>query len=176
MLIEAMVAISVFLIGILGMFNLLNQSLGLNKIVSSRYIASDLAMEGVEVVKNIIDANVAQGKWNDDINNGCYEIAYNSQKLSSLPSKKITDCDLNASINDIKKGLTYLNFDKKTGIYSYSAGSPTIFKRVVKIKNLPENCSPGDCNEIKVNSIVTYSIKGGNYEIDVEDHFFNWKL
>ena len=82
LLVEAMIAISILIIGVFGIFSLLNQSLGLNTIVTSQYIASNLAMEGVEVIKNLIDNNVLQGKaWNEGLNNGDYRVDYSTISL-----------------------------------------------------------------------------------------------
>jgi len=155
LLVEAMIAISVLIIGVFGIFSLLNQSLGLNTIVTSQYIASNLAMEGVEVIKNLIDNNVLQGKaWNEGLNNGDYRVDYSTISLEP-------------SLNPDDK----LKFDSATGLYNYSTGNVMNFTRKVHIENI---CNPG-CDEIRVNSIVAWTIKGGSHEINAEDHFFNWR-
>jgi len=156
LLIEAAIAISILTIGIFGMINLLNRSLGLNVVVTSQYVGSNLAMEGVEVVKNLIDSNVLKNEgmltaWNDGLTAGDYQVEYSSTQL--MPYQD-----------------TNLWFDQNTGFYSYSsAGKQTNFKRKITITNT------GNPDEIQVNSIVSWKIKGGNHEINVEDHFFNWR-
>ncbi|MFA5386356.1 MAG: hypothetical protein WC297_01700 [Candidatus Paceibacterota bacterium] len=154
LLIEAAVAISIFTVGVLGMVNLLNRSLGLNVVVTSQYIGSNLAMEGVEIVKNLIDSNIMGGRpWNEGMaNTGEYEVEYNTMSLTAYSARKI-------------------KIDSATGLYNYSTGKDTNFTRKIQIQNI---CNP-DCDEIKVNSIVSWKIKGGSHEINAEDHFFNWR-
>jgi type II secretory pathway pseudopilin PulG len=148
LLIESLVAISVLIIGFLGIFGLLSRSLSLNNVISSQYIASNLAAEGIEVVKNLIDANFIQNlPWNSGITDGSYGVSFNSTSLNDLQ-----DQFLNLTPNNL---------------YSYEAGQPTPYKRDIVIVN------KGD--EIQVNSIVTWQIRGGSYSITLEDHFFNWR-
>ncbi|MEK7182766.1 MAG: prepilin-type N-terminal cleavage/methylation domain-containing protein, partial [Patescibacteria group bacterium] len=54
-LVELMIAMSVMSVGLLGVFAVLSQSLGLNRVVANQYVAANLAAEGIEVVKNIAD-------------------------------------------------------------------------------------------------------------------------
>ena len=100
------------------------------------------------VVKNLIDANFIQNlPWNSGITDGSYGVSFNSTSLNDLQ-----DQFLNLTPNNL---------------YSYEAGQPTPYKRDIVIVN------KGD--EIQVNSIVTWQIRGGSYSITLEDHFFNWR-
>ncbi len=68
LLIESMVAVTVIMVGLLGIFALLSQSLSLNRVISDRYVATYLAAEGIEIVKNSIDNNVLAGEaWNKNL-------------------------------------------------------------------------------------------------------------
>ena len=150
LLIESGIAISILVIGLLGIFGLLSRSLSLNNVISSQYIASNLASEGVEVVKNLIDANIIQFRpWNQGISTGSYEVVYNSQALEPNQNR-------------------FLLFDSSDNTYNYQNGQPTFFKRVIEIENI-------GADEIRVNSKVNWQIKGGSYSINAEDHFFNWR-
>lgn len=150
LLIESGIAISILVIGLLGIFGLLSRSLGLNNIISSQYIASNLASEGIEVVKNLIDANIIQYRpWNQNISTGSYEVIYNSPALESNQDR-------------------FLRFDSSDNIYNYQSGQPTFFKRVIEIENIGSD-------EIRVNSKVNWQIRGGSYSVNLEDHFFNWR-
>jgi len=150
LLIEAGIAISILVIGLLGIFGLLSRSLSLNNVVSSQYIASNLASEGIEVVKNLIDANIVQFKpWNQGINTGSYEVVFDSLALNPNQDR-------------------FLKFDSSDNTYNYQNGQPTFFKRVIEIENI-------GADETKVNSKVNWQIKGGSYSVNLEDHFFNWR-
>lgn len=150
LLIESGIAISILVIGLLGIFGLLSRSLSLNNVVSSRYIASNLASEGIEVVKNLIDTNIIQFRpWNQDISTGSYEVNFASQALEPNQNR-------------------FLLFDSSDNAYNYQNGQPTFFKRTIEIGNIGSD-------EIKVNSKVNWQIRGGSYSVNVEDHFFNWR-
>lgn len=149
LLIEAGIAISILVVGLLGILSLLSRSLSLNNIVSSQYIASNLAAEGIEVVKNLIDANIIQFKpWNTGFANGSYELSYDSLILNPNQNRNLL-------------------FDSSNKTYSYQNGQPTPYKREIEILD------KGD--EIQVNSIVSWQIRGGSYSVNSEDHFFNWR-
>lgn len=151
LLIESWVAISILVVGFLGIFTLLSRSLSLNNVVSSQYIASNLAAEGIEVVKNLIDGNIIQYQsWNEGIATGSYEISFDSQSLE--PNKK-----------------RFLLLDSSANTYNYQSGQPTPYKREIIIANIGSD-------EIQVNSIVKWTTRGGgNFEVNLEDHFLNWR-
>lgn len=146
-------AIGITVVGLIGVFSLLSQTFSLNKMASDQYIATNLAAEGIEVVKNIIDTNVINGDpWNKNLNNGSFEIQYNSTEPIDPPSNKP------------------LNFNSATGIYSYDSGYATAFRRMIVIATLRGG------NEIQVNSRVTWKGRNAaNFDVDLEDHFFNWR-
>lgn len=60
LLIESMVGISLVIVGLMGIIGLVIRSFQLNDTVVNRFIAANLAGEGIEVVKNIIDTRIAQ--------------------------------------------------------------------------------------------------------------------
>jgi hypothetical protein len=153
MLIEAMIALSIMLISLLGIFYLISQSLGLYRVAYESYVAANLAAEGIEVVKNIVDTNVLAGRaWNQGLaRDGRYGVQYDSLSL------------------DTDSADRQLLYDSASGLYGYRQGGPTNFKRVIVIKNI----SP---DEIQVNSIVSWKNRGGlSLDINLEDHFFNWR-
>lgn len=150
-IVEAIIAISILVMGLLGIFTLLSRSLSLNRVVTDQSTATHLAAEGIELVKNLIDANVMQGRpWNLGLAPGDYEMDFNDSALAPNQNRK-------------------LNFDVSSGEYSYDAGSQTNFQRVITIAQpTPE--------EIKVNSLLKWVTRGsGEFEVNLEDHFFNWR-
>jgi len=151
LLIEAMIGISMVVVGLLGIFGLVSRSISLNRVVSDQFIANYLAAEGIEIVKNLIDANIIQNKpWNEGFFNGSFEADYTSLSLTQNQDR-------------------FLSFDAANNLYSYQSGSPTPFKRVISIQLIGSE-------EIKVNSIITWKTRGaGEFTINLEDHFFNWR-
>lgn len=152
-LIEALVAITIATVGLLGIFNFLSRSLSLNRVVADRYVATNLAAEGIELVKNLIDTNVIQGlPWNSGLASGDFEMDY-------------TD----AALRPYSPPGDPLRLDSLTGYYSYSTGENTNQRRKISIDNI----SP---NEIKVVSRVDWVTRdNATFNIELEDHFFNWR-
>jgi len=156
-LVELIIALAVLMTGVIAAFNLLIQSLGLTRIVTDRYKASFLAMEGVEIVKNVSDSNA----WGAIVS-GDYEVEFNSINLP-LPSYSSPGRFLRI----------------KDGLYGYdgsSGSSDTLFKRKIEV-TYPDDCGiePRCGDHMKVNSIVTWQSRGGtDFSINLEDHFYNW--
>ncbi|NCO15164.1 hypothetical protein COW77_01405 [Candidatus Wolfebacteria bacterium CG18_big_fil_WC_8_21_14_2_50_39_7] len=150
-LIESMIGISIAIVGILGILNLLSRSTSLNRVISNQFVGNYLAAEGIEITKNLIDANVIQNKpWNQGLISGSFEADYLSMGLEPNQSRLIL-------------------FDSANNRYSYQTGNPTTFTRVINIQLIGSE-------EIKVNSIVKWTSRGGGqFEANLEDHFFNWR-
>ena len=162
-LVETMVALSMVVIGLLGLLSLLTYSIGLSKVVSDQYVAAYLAAEGIEVIKNIEDINVANGDpYNLGLTPGSYQVDYNSTASTIKPFDS----------------SAYLQFDvnNPTGVkrYTYSPQginpASTPFQRKVDI-----SLASGGY-ELIVSSTVSWIERGGgSRSITVEDHFFGWR-
>lgn len=178
-LIEAMIAISVVSIGLLGVTNLLSYSIRTNARVESQLVATYLAAEGIEVTKNIIDKNYsdigeakAQGRaydsWNSDIRNGSFEMEYDSVSLG-------------ASIGDGRFSERNLFFNPEQGLYYYGVsgdgGLMTGFKRTVMIEEVVDvDCDETRVDALRVVSRVEWQANDGSpEEVSLEDHFFDWR-
>lgn len=147
-LIESVVAINVILVGLLGVFNLLSSSLALNRDVGQKFVATYLAAEGIEVVKNLIDTNYAESRpWNEGLSDGTYSVSYDSDSLVFNSEE---------------------NLRLENGIYGYESGEETLFRRDINIELISSD-------EIKVVSVITWQTKKGSRSVDLEDYFFNWR-
>ena len=151
-LIEAIIAITIAVVGLLGIFALLSRSLSLNRVVADRFVASYLAAEGIEIVKNLVDNNILAGKpWNKNLSSGSYEADY-------------TDTGL------VPDSSRFINVNGETGAYGYAELVPTLMKRQLVIRNSV------DGEEITINSRVDYTTRGGGkFSVSIEDHLFNWR-
>ena len=151
LLVESLIATSLLIVGFLGIFSLLSRSISLNRVAADSYTATYLAAESIEVARNIVDANALQKKpWNSGFANGDYELEYNAVSLTPDQDR-------------------FLQFDSGNNTYSYSGTNQTNFKRVIKIVLV-------SANEIQVNAIVSWTtLGGGSYQVNLEDHFFNWR-
>lgn len=156
LLIEAMVAIAVLTTGVLGIFALMSQSIKLTRVVNDQYIATYLAAEGIEIAKNLLDANippVGDGlAWNAGgfDASGCYEMDITSEQLplGGCPG-------------------TALGFDASVPRYAYGVGSATPYVRRVTIE-------PIDNPQIGVRIVSTVAWAGGSSSVSLEDKFYDW--
>ncbi len=149
-LLETIVAVGVIMVGLIAVLVLINGSLFYVSLIKDRLTVAYLNSEGLEVVRNIRDNHWLQNlAWNNGLSDGDYNIAYNS--LSPSPYAD-----------------TELLLDASSGLYNYSSGSPSGFKRKISIANLSSY-------ELRVISAVTWQRKGVNYTNSAEEHLFNWK-
>lgn len=134
LLVEAVIAMSIITLVIVGIVGLISRSVGQARLTADQVIAMNLAAEGLEVAKNILDGNVYKGwEWNRNFASGVYEVTYNSTSLGSQLSTDPNQCSA-----VVRQTAKFLYFDPATGIYSYnqSGSRPTSFKRVLCVKNV----------------------------------------
>lgn len=177
LLLESAIAITVLIVGLLGILGLLARSFSLNKIVTSRYTAAYLAAEGIEVVKNLIDKNVVLGAgWNNGLGeDGYYEISYDfNEGVYRLSIDKKPEenkwTDFQFLCFDAQGQDRLFNYDSAC-YTSPPTKQKSLFKRAVRIKNISDINAVS--NQIQVNSMVFWKIGGIDYLVDAEDHFFN---
>jgi hypothetical protein len=121
--------------------------------IKNSYIASGLAQEGMEVVRNVRDSGWFAGTaFNDAIPDGSYRVQWNSTGL--IP--------LGANPPLLKDGLR--------GIYAYDAGTATPFKRTISIVT-----AASDVEKI-ITVTVSWNERGIAKSVSAEDHLFNWRL
>ena len=105
----------------------------------------------MEIVKNIIDKNVIQGRpWNEGVTSGDYEVDYLTRSLAVYNNRALL-------------------FDGSSGLYQYSVGNPTAYLRKITINSV-------SADEMTVHSFVSWTTRdGAQFDINLEDHFFNWR-
>ena len=158
LLVEAMVAMSVLLVGVLGIFSLMSQSIKLTRTLNDQYVATYLAAEGIEIVKNLLDSNILTdpGAWNANgfSIDACYELDYTTPNLAS------------ASPAACSRGSVPLRFDGS--FYGYGDGSNSWFTRVVHVSPIMDGAQIG----VRVRSTVQWA--GGSQSFVLEDAFYAW--
>ncbi len=162
--IEAITAVFVLTIGVVGCTLLANQALSSSEISRSRLIAVNLAQEGIEIVRNIRDANWLAGQnWNTGLSANSHEVKYDSTN-SPIP------CDITAAGTYCawSEPGNYLKIDSNSN-YNYDAsGTTTTFKRKVTI-SYPQTY------EMKIECTVYWETKGVSKEILLTEHLYDWK-
>ncbi len=159
-LLESIVASSVLVIGFLSVVSLLSRSLSIYRITVDQYNASFLASEGVEIIKNLVDAGaIRSAPWGSVLpacgNTTCaYEVDY------------LTDLDSHPPTSYAGQ---FLSFDPDLQKYGYGFSQTTTFRRRILVEAI-------GTSELKVNAIVDWTGRGGAaFSMNVEDHFFNWR-
>ena len=149
-LIEALVAL-VILTTALGPALVLSSNISSTaSVIQNNLIAANLSQEGLEVVRALRDANWYNGlPFDTGLADGSYRIEWSSNALIALgpnPFLKIN-----------------------AGLYNYSSGTDTIFKRTVTITKI-------NTEELRIISDVTWTERGNRArDVRAESHLFDWK-
>lgn len=167
LMIESMVAASLVVVGLLGLFNLIYNSTERDSLVIHQLQATYLAAEGIEVVKNISDADVANGNpWDSGPGNqpfdGCYAVSYDSNDGNLLASGG--GINLFFATSSSGEGIFASQTDLNS---SYLSPSRTLFTRSV--------CISVSGDAMTVNSTVNWSEHGTNQTTTLSDIFYNWR-
>lgn len=161
---ETIVSVSVLAAIAVGSLTLISKSMQSVSVSQNRLIASYLAQEGIELVRNVRDSN-----W-DDSN---YPASVNWD--DGLPD--CADCEMDYTMNvladaTIENGDPYLKLDSDN-FYFYplsSCGScvDTIFKRHITVDSI-------SAEQKKVTSEVVWEYQGRDYNLVLETFLYNWQ-
>ena len=155
-LIGVIVSIFIVSIGLMASLSLANISLKSSAVGEMRLIASGLAQEGVEIIRDIRRSNSNWIDWEWYGNNGAiatstvqdYRVQYDNSSLLSFSE-------------------TPLRIDND-GFYQYDSGNNTAFYRKMTLTKV-------SYQEVKVLVEIKWQLKGNWYFLIVEDHLWNWK-
>lgn len=169
-IIESIIAITLAVVGLLGVVTLLRKALVLNRDISDKLVATYLAAEGIEIVRHLTDVNAVvcpAREWNNQIGDESYELDYETSFTGSgnINSRRINTAD---GMSD-----TPLRFDEVSGTYSYSSGDASHFTRTVFVYSTDEVSSVP--HHLIIRSIVTWPPSDEMHTIRLEDHFYNWR-
>lgn len=156
-LVEALVTLVVLSFGLIPSLAIVSSSTNLSGLIKNNLIAANLAQEGVEVVRSLRDANWFAGRSFDNGLVGNWRVEYSTNWVTNSP---------------VAAGLNpFLKFDSATGLYNYSTGIDTIFKRSVSIAKTADLCN---CKLVLV-SRVDWTQQGRSRTVSIESHLFDWK-
>lgn len=156
-LIETLVSLFILSLAITGAFAVISYNVGSANSIKNSFIASGLAQEGLEIVRNLRDQDWFQQPASQfgyfgtgSAASGPYRIQWNSIKLDSTTTNPLLE-------------------DPTSGLYNYDSGTATIFHRTIQIDPVP----PGNV-EIKVTVTVTWGDRGSTKQLSAEEHLYNW--
>ena len=158
-LLEVLVAIFILTIGIVGVFGLINQAVSLTSATHNQLVASYLAQEGVEIVRNIRDSNFLKiragivADWKDGIDVPA--------GLCGLGCK----ADYNSASLDPGSPLAFI---LRNGVlHSYDSGVETPFTRKILI-------TPDGTNKIFIEVEVAWQERGQSHRVIASSELYNW--
>jgi len=150
-IIEILIAVFLITIGLGGVMSLNNYSLQSQGINKNELVASQLAQEGLELVKNGRDAAWIPGfSGLGNLSNGRYIIDYRG---STTPVSGIDDAKTILKIND-------------DGFYNHETGTSTQFRRMIMIY--------GDGMATTATSTIRFTRFGTNYFYEAVMILYNW--
>ncbi len=172
-MIEVMLAIFVLTTGIIAIYSLVPRIISLNSFNTNKFISSQLAIEGMEIIKNMRDGNWLEyrvststpwneGQMNDlEIEEGDYEVSYDMADWEDPP---LDYCGLVESCS--YDNLKFLGKDSE-GFYGYNyvSGNESRFKRKVTVEK-PE------ADILEVTTKVYWS---ENKFFSVKERIYNWR-
>ena len=154
-LLETTIAIAILVAAVIGPMALSSQSIRSASVARNTIMASNLAQEGIEFVKNIRSNNRIKGKnWIQGLG----------------PCNSANGCFVDAKDLDVAacgSSCVPLKFDDSLNMYNYDLGLSTIFTRVITTSNISGA-------EIKVTSSIRWSDKFGNHNFTLSTSMFNW--
>ena len=151
-LVEALAALAVLTVGLVPIMMAAFSATGVADSLRNDMIASNLAQEGIEVVRAVRDTNWFKGLPAFDpstITMGDHQVVWNSTTITAA----------------------YTNIPLKidgNGVYNYTTGTNTIFYRKVTLTQI-------SASEIQVISDVTWKDRKQNRDIKIESYLFDWK-
>jgi len=151
-LMEVIIAIAIIITALISTIALISFSTTSIRLNKSKIIATGLAQEGLEIVKNIRDNNWLNyrrtvANWRIGLETGDWRVQYNMGNLLSFQSIP-------------------LKLDSNS-FYQYNSGSNTPFGRRINIEHINDD-------QIKVTAVVTWIEGGRNQSVSAETRYYNW--
>ncbi len=164
-IVEVIAAFTIITIGLVGVLALVSQNIQAQVVNRNMLIASQLAQEGLELVRNKRDTNwlISGNDWkigagvgmqSDIVQDLTYVIDYSGNIDDSV--NLVTDSGANLKIN-------------ASGFYEHTSGISTTYYRLISIAEDTEN------NWIEVNSRVQWKERGGIKDYVASTVLYNWR-
>ncbi len=160
-----MIAMGIITIGILGMTGFLSKAISEGRYVADQTAAVNLAAEGIEIAKNILDGNAIQSgaprPWNQGFNTeGFYELDYKSEALGI----SLGTVENQGALRTLKREQV-----EDAEFYSYSGTAETSFKRSVQITYVAPY-------QIRATARVYWTARGGRLNnVSLVSDFYYWR-
>lgn len=156
-LLEIAVAVFIVSFGIVGVLGLINYNMQAERVSKHQLVASQLAQEGLELVRNQRDNNwLDKITWDQDItdaSNNSFIVDYGGNFDDSVDSI------------DQDEARLYLNAD---GFYDHEGSTSTPYSRIININVV-------DPDNLILESLVQWKDQKGTHRYKAETELFNWR-
>lgn len=166
-LVETLVAISIFTVSLLGIMSVLASSIANTNYAKRKMVASYLAQEGIEYIRNMRDTKVLYGsgdsigRWNQFKS----DFSSCSSKNDACGFKKPLPFDVSvcSSLSDCKLYINNGGYDTVPSVYDSG------FIRKIWMEDVGNGQS-----EVKIFSKVEWTQGSGGDSVTFSENLFNW--
>ena len=171
-LVESLVAVSILMLSILATFTAAQNSIHSSILAKDQTTAFYLIQEAMEYIRNIRDENALQSissvssggpiiNWLTGLSNQASDPCYFGKTCRvDSPAKVATACSGDFG------SCSVLNQDSTSGLFGYTSGSATNFKREIQFQSL-------GASQIKVTILVSWTAKLVTRSVQVEQLLFD---
>jgi len=154
-ILEIITAIFIIVTGLVGIMSLVIQNIQIQYINKNNLIASQLAQEGLELIRNKRDNNWLNGiDWNDDLTAGYYINDYTR--------------DIN-NVSGMEEARLQLKDDAGEELYLHDTDEPdSNFSRLITI-------TESDTEHINVSCRIEWQDRGNTYNYVADTVLYNWR-
>ena len=164
-ILEIIVVMLIIVIGMVGIASLNVQSIQAYNYNKNVLIASHLAQEGVELVRNKRDQN-----WTDGNDWKSGEGAYSNTDIIQDDDYTIDYTgNIEDSVDSTDDEGARLKIDFTNGFYNHSFGENTIFYRIIEIEDNTDD------DYFSLKCTVAWQERGRNHSYEVNAVFYDWR-
>ncbi|MDP3093712.1 MAG: hypothetical protein Q8N16_03015 [bacterium] len=146
-------------VAIIAVFSLVQQTTSFLPLSGQRLMASYLAQEGIEIIRNLRDSNkVKEVDW-----------------LTGLTGCAATGCEADYSSQSLTPWTTGRNLLNDGSFYNYALGQATSYQRKITLttEDASENPDP-DTDILKIEVQVLWQEKGRTHSFLASEKLYNW--
>lgn len=173
-IIETLVALAIFTFSIVGLIVITSQGIADTNFAKNKFVASYLAQEGIEMVRNVRDTNALAGAaWEDTFQqnaltglSGCFATAQSTGCDIDADTFAIDSCSASS-----RNGCGPLRYDIATGAYILNSRNVAVpespFSRVIALRTV-------SANEVEITSTVAWSQGTTSRSVTVVETLADW--
>lgn len=166
-LVETLVAIAVLITAVTGVLTVAGKGLRLTGVAREQLIASYLAQEPIEFIRNVRDSNRLQSSltpWLEDLDDCLNQDCIIDPTFNGNPTVATQPCTGTCSV---------LNFNSASGLYRYDTGAgwvPSKYTRTTRVITPID----GQSNEARIDVTVSWPAGTATRTFRIQEYILNW--